>query len=130
MAVEIVFPGRRIRILEVGQENIGAAVQSVDEHLAVDATGDLRAMIDMVFGIEAKVHSFSRMEAASERKSGGLPSSSFRWRFTRRPKSSWRGPSKLSLIFLSVRLHQLDFRMKAGDAQFDGGAAIPLFTNF
>src|SRR5581483_11670635 len=43
LPVDQVGPGRRVRVLEVGHEHVGAAVQRVDEHLAVDRAGDLDA---------------------------------------------------------------------------------------
>ena len=40
-----VVPGRRIGILEIGHEDIGAAIEGVDHHLAVGRTGDLDAAV-------------------------------------------------------------------------------------
>jgi hypothetical protein len=38
---EVVSPGRCVRILEVGHEAARAGIEGVDDHLAVDGTGDL-----------------------------------------------------------------------------------------
>src|SRR3546814_2726433 len=40
LALDQVVPGRRRRVLEVRHEDAGAAVQRVDDHLAVDGAGD------------------------------------------------------------------------------------------
>jgi hypothetical protein len=50
LAFNIVAPGRRIRVLEVGHVNIGSRVQRVDDHLAIDRSGDLDATIGEVRG--------------------------------------------------------------------------------
>ena len=41
VALDHVAPGRRVRILEVGHEAIGARVECVDRHLAIGRAGDL-----------------------------------------------------------------------------------------
>jgi hypothetical protein len=48
--VEHVLPGRRGGVLEVGHENLGAGVERVDHHLAVDGPGDLGAAVLQVGG--------------------------------------------------------------------------------
>ena len=46
LALKVVVPGGRIRILEIGHEDVGAGIQRVDDHLAVDRAGDLHAAIE------------------------------------------------------------------------------------
>ena len=48
LSVDHVGPGRRAGILEVGHEDVGAAVQRIDDHLAVDRPGDLDAAVQDV----------------------------------------------------------------------------------
>ena len=48
VALDLVAPGRRVRVLEVGHEALGAAVQSVDDELAVGRPGDLGAAVLVV----------------------------------------------------------------------------------
>src|SRR5260370_12066363 len=48
LAVNIVTPGRRIRVLEVGHEHIGPRVQRIDDHLAIDRPGNFHAAIAQV----------------------------------------------------------------------------------
>src|SRR5215467_10412227 len=43
-----VLPGRRVGVLEIGHEDIGAAVQRIDYHLAVGGAGDLDAAVPKV----------------------------------------------------------------------------------
>ena len=43
-------PGRRMRVLEVGHVDVGAGVERVDDHLAVDRAGDLDPAIPQVIG--------------------------------------------------------------------------------
>jgi hypothetical protein len=50
LALDDVGPGRRGGVLEVGHEHLGPAVEGVDDHLAVDRTGDLDAAILKVGG--------------------------------------------------------------------------------
>src|SRR4029078_3780253 len=45
LALDHVLPGRRIRVLEVGHEYVGAAIERVDHHLAVGGAGDLHAAV-------------------------------------------------------------------------------------
>ena len=48
LAFNIVIPGRRIRVLEVGHENVGSRVQRVDDHLAIDWPGNFHAAIAQI----------------------------------------------------------------------------------
>ena len=48
LAVEQVVPGGRGGVLEVGHEDLRAAVEGVDDHLAVDGAGDLDAAVEEV----------------------------------------------------------------------------------
>ena len=48
LSFNIVAPGRRIRVLEIRHENIGARVQRVDDHLAIDRSGNFHAAIQQV----------------------------------------------------------------------------------
>ena len=41
VALDLIRPGRRIRVFEVGHVAVGAGVERVDDHLALDWTGDL-----------------------------------------------------------------------------------------
>ena len=50
LALDLVFPGRRVGILEIGHEDLGAGVQRVDDHLAVGRAGDLDAAVLKVGG--------------------------------------------------------------------------------
>ena len=50
LAVEQVVPGGRGGVLEVGHEDLGAGVERVDDHLAVDGAGDLDAAVLEVGG--------------------------------------------------------------------------------
>ena len=50
LAVELVGPGRRGRILEVRHVAGGAGIERVDHHLAVDRAGDLDAAVSQVLG--------------------------------------------------------------------------------
>src|SRR5215472_589203 len=45
LSFDQVLPGRRVGILEIGHEDIGAAVQRIDHHLAVGWAGDLDAAV-------------------------------------------------------------------------------------
>ena len=45
LAFDQVVPGRRIGVLEIGHEDIGAAIQRIDHHLAVGRAGDLDAAV-------------------------------------------------------------------------------------
>ena len=45
LAFNQVLPGRRIGILEIGHEDIGAAVQRIDHHLAVGRPSNLDAAV-------------------------------------------------------------------------------------
>ena len=48
VALDLVAPGRRVRVLEVGHEALGAAVERVDDELAVGRAGDLRPPVLVV----------------------------------------------------------------------------------
>src|SRR5581483_1600401 len=48
LAADAVRPRRRIRVLEVRHEHVRARVERVDDHLAVDGTGDFDAAIDEI----------------------------------------------------------------------------------
>ena len=43
LALDLVGPERRVRVLEVGHVRVGARVERVDDHLGVDRAGDLDA---------------------------------------------------------------------------------------
>ena len=45
LALDVVRPGRRVRVLEVGHEDPRARVERVDDHLPVDRAGDLDAAV-------------------------------------------------------------------------------------
>ncbi len=45
VALDVVVPARRVRVLEVRHEDARARVERVDDHLAVDGAGDLDAAI-------------------------------------------------------------------------------------
>ncbi len=48
LALDHVGPGRRRGVLEIGHEDVGAAVQRIDDHLAIDRSGDLDAAVQNV----------------------------------------------------------------------------------
>ena len=50
LALDHIGPGRRRGILEIGHEDVGAAVQRIDDHLSVDRPGDLDAAVENVLG--------------------------------------------------------------------------------
>ncbi len=50
LAVDAVGKGRRIGVLEIGHKHLGARVQSIDDHLAIDRTGDLDTAVVEVGG--------------------------------------------------------------------------------
>ena len=43
LALDLVRPQRRVRVLEVGHVRIGAGIEGVDDHLGIDRAGDLDA---------------------------------------------------------------------------------------
>ena len=45
LSLDAVLPGRRVRVLEVRHEDLGARVERVDHHLPVDGAGDLDAAV-------------------------------------------------------------------------------------
>src|SRR5262249_58585823 len=50
LALDVVRPGRRVRILEIRHVDIGAGIEGVDDHLAIDRPRDLDAAIDEILG--------------------------------------------------------------------------------
>ena len=79
LALDHVVPGRRVGVLEVGHEPVGARVQRVDDHLAVGRPGDLHpALLAAGSGAGATVQSSSRTEAVPGRKSSCSPAASRR----------------------------------------------------
>src|SRR5208282_692209 len=48
LAFDIVVPGGRIRVLEIGHENTGTRVQRVDDHLAIDRAGNFHATVEEI----------------------------------------------------------------------------------
>ncbi|OIQ92942.1 hypothetical protein GALL_251570 [mine drainage metagenome] len=50
LALDLVRPERRVGIFEVGHVGIGAAIQGVDDHFAIDRTGDLDASAKQILG--------------------------------------------------------------------------------
>ena len=74
LALDQVLPGRRVGVLEVGHEDLGAGVERVDDHLAVDRAGDLDPAILQIGGNRRDASSRLRgPRAVSGRKSGSLP---------------------------------------------------------
>ena len=94
LAGDLVVPVRRVRIFEVGHVAVGAGVEGVDDHLALDRTGDfhaaafqrLRNRRDLPVAV-ADVRGFGR-------KSGRSPASRRLARSTRTASNSWRRGSK------------------------------------
>ena len=50
LAFDDVGPGRRRRVLAIGHEHVGARVEGVDDHLAIDRAGDLDAAVEDLLG--------------------------------------------------------------------------------
>src|SRR5260370_1189822 len=50
LAFKQVAPNGRAGVLEVGHEYLGARVKSVDDHFAIDGSGDLHAAVQDVSG--------------------------------------------------------------------------------
>src|SRR5215470_4127010 len=48
LAFQVVLPGGRVRVFKVGHEDVGARVQRIDDHLAVDGTSNLYTPIQQV----------------------------------------------------------------------------------
>ncbi len=48
LAFEIVLPGGRIRVFKIRHENIGAGVQRIDDHLAIDRARDLHTAVEQI----------------------------------------------------------------------------------
>jgi hypothetical protein len=53
LPVDHVVPGRAIGVLEVGHEGRGAAIQRIDDHLAVGGTRDLDTPVEQVCGLRS-----------------------------------------------------------------------------
>ena len=53
LALDQLVPGRRGRVLEIGHEHLGAAIERVDHHLGVGRAGDLDAAVLQVGGNRA-----------------------------------------------------------------------------
>ena len=45
MAFDVVSPRRRIRVFEIGHEDVRAGIERIDDHLAIDGAGDLDAAV-------------------------------------------------------------------------------------
>ena len=77
LPVDHVLPGRRVRVLEVGHEDLRARVERVDHHLPVGRAGDLDAPVGRgPRGAGGTRQSPSRTARVSSRKSGSSPSRS------------------------------------------------------
>ena len=50
LTFKIVLPGGRIGVLEIRHEHVRAGVQRVDDHLAIDRSGDFDAPVEQVRG--------------------------------------------------------------------------------
>src|SRR5262249_60318913 len=50
LALDVVRPGWRVRILEIRHVDIGAGIEGVDDHLAIDRPRDLDAAIGEILG--------------------------------------------------------------------------------
>ncbi len=48
LAGEIVLPGGGVGVFEIGHEDVGAGIEGVDDHLAVDGAGDLDAAVHQI----------------------------------------------------------------------------------
>ena len=48
LAFDVVRPGRRVGVLEIRHEDVGAGIERVDDHLAVDRPGDLHAAVSQI----------------------------------------------------------------------------------
>ena len=94
LAFDAVLPGRRVRVLEVGHEHLGAGVERVDHHLPVDRAGDLDAAV-----LDLRRHGRDPPVALADalrlgRKSGSSPWRSRSARSCRASSSSRRrGPN-------------------------------------
>ena len=84
LALDHVLPERGVRVLEVGQPDLGAGVQRVDRHLAVGGSGDLHAPVDQAGrGLGDPPDSSSRTSLVSARKSSVPPAASSAYRCSR-----------------------------------------------
>ena len=86
LALDAVLPGRRVRVLEVGHEDLRARVERVDHHLPVDRAGDLDAPVGDLVGERRDPPVASRTSAVSGRKSGSSPPASRSRRSARRAR--------------------------------------------
>ncbi len=77
VALDLVLPGRRVRVLEVGHEALGARVERVDDQLAVGRAGDLDAAVLRSRRAAAgpTTSASSRISRVSSRKPDGAPRS-------------------------------------------------------
>src|SRR5664279_266384 len=50
LSLDAVGPRGRVRVLEVGHEDTGTRVESVDDHLPIGWAGNLHAAIEQVWG--------------------------------------------------------------------------------
>ena len=50
LAVDNVLPGRGQRIFKIRHEDFDVRIKRIDDHLAVDGSGDLNAPVEKVFG--------------------------------------------------------------------------------
>ncbi len=48
LALDEIVPARRVRVLEIGHEDVGAGIQRVDDHLAIGRAGDLDVAIEQI----------------------------------------------------------------------------------
>ena len=95
LALDLVGPERRVRVLEVGHVRVGARIEGVDDHLGVDRAGDLdpapmqrrRHRRDLPVAGADRVRSRRGSRAARRRRSA-------RARSARAASSSWRRGSK------------------------------------
>ena len=71
LALDRVLPGGRVGVLEVRHEDLGARVEGVDDHLAVDRAGDLGAAVLQVG--RARGPPARRGHRGCERSRGGSP---------------------------------------------------------
>ena len=78
-------------VLEIGHEGLRRGIQRVDDHLAVDRTGDLHAAV-LQIGRHRRDAPVARADRARVlgRKSGSAPASSSAWRLHRAASSSSR----------------------------------------
>ena len=66
-------PRRRVRVLEVGHEHVGAGIERVDDHLPIDGPGDFDAAVLKIRRNGADAPRPARISAVSGRKCGRSP---------------------------------------------------------